>query len=64
MWYGELLCNGAVVQVIQLKYFCISPVIYNSICLISGPVPMVVPVQVLQIQDVCSEQILAGRHLG
>ena len=63
MWYGELLCNGAVVQVIQLKYFCISPV-YNSICLISGPVPMVVPVQVLQIQDVSCEQILAGRHLG
>ena len=29
LWYGELLCNGAVVQVIyvQLKYFCSSPVI-------------------------------------
>ena len=63
MWYGELLCNGEVVQVIQLKYFCISPV-YNSICLISGPVPMVVPVQMLQIEDVCSEQILAGCNLG
>ena len=59
MWYGEVLCDGAVVQVgLHLTFYYL-----HTLFPPSGPVPMVVSVKVLQVQDVSSEQILAGRHL-
>ena len=60
MWYGEVLCDGAVVQV-GLQEFILH---FTYGFPHAGPVPMVVSVQMLQVQDVCCEQILAGRHLG
>lgn len=56
-WYGEVLCDGAVVQV-----GVNASTILSIILLLQGSVPMVVPPEMLQVQDVCGEQVLAGRE--
>ena len=59
MWYGEVLCDGAVVQVgLHLTFY-----FYILFFLHAGPVPMVVSVKMFKIQDVSCEQILARRHI-
>ena len=60
MWYGEVLCDGAVVQV-GLQEFILH---FTYGFPLAGSLPMVVSVQMLQVQDVSCKQILAGRHLG
>ena len=57
MWYGEVLCDGAEVQV---GFSDCIPFIYINL----GSVPMVVSGEMFQVQDVCKEQILVRRHLG
>ena len=56
-WYGEVLCDGAVVQV-----GVNASTILSIILLLQGSVPMVVPPEMFQVQDVCGEQVLAGRE--